>query len=75
MADTNTTPTTAQRRFVYNGMELPDPSPEGAPLSTDQVRDAYAGNYPELATARVKGPTMDGGVEVYTFVQNVGVKG
>lgn len=69
------TTTAAERRFVYNGMELPDPSPEGAPLSTDQVRDAYAGTYPELATARVKGPTKDGSVDVYTFTQNVGVKG
>ncbi len=65
----------AGRRFTYKGMDLPDPSPEGAPLTTEQVRDAYAGTYPELATARVKGPTREGDVEVFTFVENAGVKG
>lgn len=67
--------TTVERRFTFEGVALPDPSPAGAPLTPDQVRDAYAGTYPKLATARVKGPTREGNVDVFTFVENAGVKG
>jgi PRTRC genetic system protein C len=64
------------RRFMYNGMELPDPSPaDGDQMSKEQVRDTWAGTYPELATAAVKGPTRDGDVDIYTFERSVGTKG
>jgi PRTRC genetic system protein C len=70
MAKTDTTP--RARRFMYNGMELPDPDAE---KGTTEVRDFWANTYPELASARVKGPTPDGDVDVFTFERNVGVKG
>lgn len=63
---------TRERRFVYNGTELPDPDPSQKP---EQVRDLWANTYPELASAKVKGPTPDGDVDVYSFERNVGVKG
>lgn len=68
-----TTPTIdapAARKFVYNGMGLPDIDPSMKP---EQIRDVWAGTYPELANAKVKGPEKDAeGVQVFTFVRNVG---
>lgn len=71
MASTDTK-TARTRRFTYNGVELPDVDPS---KSTTEIRDIWANTYPELASARVKGPTPDGDVDVYTFERNVGVKG
>lgn len=63
-----------RRRFVFNGGELPDP---GGAMTAEQVRDVWAGTYPDLQNAKVKGPdksTDPDGTEVltYTFAQNVG---
>lgn len=65
------TATATPRRFVYNGMDLPDLNPEGKPI---EVRDMWAGTYPELANAKIKGPTLEGGVEIYAFERNIGSK-
>jgi PRTRC genetic system protein C len=66
------------RRFMYNGMELTEPpaGEDGKPPTPDQVRQFWAGaGYADLGTAKVKGPTPDGDVDVYEFVRHVGVKG
>lgn len=58
------------RKFIYNGMELPDVDPSMKP---EQIRDVWAGNYPELQNAKVKGPDKDDeGNETYTFTRSVG---
>lgn len=64
----------AQRRFLFNGMELTDIDPG---MSPEQIRDIYAATYGELNNAKVKGPdvTKDAGgaeVKTFTFVRNVG---
>lgn len=60
------------RKFTYNGMELTDPDPKMKP---DQVREILAISYPDLATAKVEGPTKSGDDEVYKFTRAVGAKG
>lgn len=60
------------RTFRYNGIRLEDP---GTALTTDKVREHYAGIYPELNTAAVEGPTLKGGEHVYEFVRSAGTKG
>ena len=61
------------RKFTFNGMELMDVD---ASMSPAQIRDLWAGTYPELNNAKVKGPEKDAaGVSVYTFVQNIGKLG
>ena len=64
--------TNAVRVFQYNGMELPDP---GATMRPDEVRDLYSANFPELATAVVEGPELNGDRLVYSFRKAVGTKG
>src|SRR5882762_9294739 len=39
-----------ERVFLFNGVKLPDPSPD---FTVEQVRDTYVNTYPELATAAV----------------------
>jgi PRTRC genetic system protein C len=64
---------TEARKFVYNGMQLTDVD---ASMSPAQIRDLWAGTYPELNNAKVKGPEKDdSGAQVYTFVQNIGKLG
>ena len=60
------------REFAYNGMTLLDPGPSFSP---DQVRDLYTAQYPELTTATVDGPEINGGVARYKFVRAAGAKG
>lgn len=60
------------RRFSYNGRELPDP---GAALNAKQVLEVYTNTYPELMSAAIEGPVLEGGVETYTFVRAVRDKG
>jgi PRTRC genetic system protein C len=70
------TKTPRARRYTYNGMELPEPpSADGKTPKPEEVRDFWAATYPELGSAKVKGPTPDGDVDVYSFERNVGVKG
>jgi PRTRC genetic system protein C len=58
------------RRFVFNGMDLGDI--DGS-MKPEQVRDFWAGTYPELQNAKVKGPEKDAaGAQVYTFTRSVG---
>lgn len=60
------------REFRYNGLTLPDLSPE---MSVDQVREHYILTYPELRNASVKGPSLTDGKEVYDFTVALGTKG
>ncbi len=74
MADDVQAPAAAQRKFLFNGMELPDI--DGS-MSPEQIRDIYAATYPELNNAKVKGPdttkAADGReVKTFTFARNVG---
>lgn len=64
--------TTIERKFKYNSISLPDPN---SSLSPDAVRDVYAAQYPELASAMVEGPVTSGQVSTWTFVRAVGSKG
>lgn len=63
-----------KRLFVFSGGGLTDPGPAFTP---EQVRDVWAGQYPDLQNAKVKGPDKvtkpDGSEEwTYTFALNVG---
>lgn len=70
---TEEAPAAPARKFVYKGMELPDID---ASMKPEQVRDVWAGAYPELQNAKIKGPEKDAaGVQVFTFVENVGKLG
>jgi len=60
------------RSFKFNKRVLPDPNPKLSPL---QVRDFYATQYPELASAAVEGPELKNGQQVYSFARQVGTKG
>jgi PRTRC genetic system protein C len=63
---------TLERKFKYNSITLPDPSQS---LSPDAVREFYAAQYPELASAATEGPTTKDNVATWTFVRAVGSKG
>ncbi|PKY09733.1 hypothetical protein B1757_13475 [Acidithiobacillus marinus] len=61
-----------QMKFMYNGVELP--APEGA--TPAQVKDDLAAAfYPELNTAEIRGPRIEGNTMVYEFVRAAGTKG
>ena len=59
------------RRFVYDGREFPDPSPE---LSPEEVRHRMADLMPELANATVS-ERAENGDQVFEFTKRVGTKG
>jgi PRTRC genetic system protein C len=60
------------RSFTFNKRNLPDPNPK---LSPAQVKDLYASQYPELASAAIEGPELKDGQQRYSFVRQVGTKG
>lgn len=64
--------TNVTRAFVFNGVNLNDPGPDFSP---DEVRDIYSAQYPDLVTAVVGEPAIEGDTATYTFVRNVGTKG
>lgn len=66
------TVTEIERRFTYNGVTLPDPSPG---MSAEQVRDFYTTQYPDLATAAISGPENRDGRLEYAFTRAIGTKG
>lgn len=51
---------------------LPDPNPE---LSVQEVMNFYAGTYPELTTATVEEPKVQGKKASYKVKTTVGTKG
>ncbi|MGH9451199.1 MAG: PRTRC system protein C [Terriglobia bacterium] len=64
--------TPAVREFSYQGIKLPDINPQ---LSPEEVKAAYATQYPELATAAINGPEAMGEKLRYDFVRAIGAKG
>lgn len=60
------------RAFKYNSVPLSDPNPN---LTLPQVRDFYASVYPELVSAEIEGPELNGNKQTYTFRRAVGTKG
>jgi PRTRC genetic system protein C len=60
------------RTFTYNGATLPDPDPQ---MPVDMVKEFYATQYPELATAGVEGPKAEGERIVFNFSRAIGTKG
>lgn len=52
------------RVFKMGATALEDPDPS---MSPDDVRKAFAVNFPALAAARVSGPEVSGEELVYTF--------
>ena len=60
------------RSFKVGNRVLPDPNPN---LTPEAVKDLYAAQYPELASAAVEGPELRNGQQVYTFPRQVGTKG
>ena len=60
------------RSFKVGNRVLPDPNPN---LTPEAVKDLYAAQYPELASAAVEGPELRNGQQVYTLARQVGTKG
>ncbi len=60
------------RIFEFHGVRLPDPDGK---LSPEEVRNLYAHQYPDLATASISGPEAVGDKLRYSFVRAIGTKG
>lgn len=60
-----------QRRFLYNGITLPDVPG----LEPTAVRDLYGAQYPELLSAEMEAGPVQDGVQEFTFRKAVGTKG
>lgn len=61
-------------KFKKDGtmVTLPDPNPE---FSVQEVMNFYSGQYPELTTATIDGPKVEGKIAVYSANTTVGTKG
>ena len=61
-------------KFKKDGatVTLPDPNPD---FSCDEVMQFYSGQYPELTTATMEGPKVEGKTAVYSVRTTVGTKG
>lgn len=68
----------AKRKFIIvkdgknKSIELKDPH---ANMSLQEVVNHYSGQYPELTTANIDGPTMEDDLAVYKFTTVLGTKG
>ncbi|MBA3664009.1 MAG: PRTRC system protein C [Bacteroidetes bacterium] len=68
----------AKRKFIIvkdnkkENIELKDPHPN---MSHQEVINHYSSQYPELTTANIDGPNMEGDVAVYKFTTVLGTKG
>jgi PRTRC genetic system protein C len=60
------------REFAYSGLKLVDLDSK---LSPEEIKAAYALQYPELATAAIQGPEAVGDKLRYEFVRAIGAKG
>lgn len=59
------------RRFIYNGITLPDVPG----MNEREVRDLYSAQFPELLTADIESGEIKDGVQEFTFRRAVGTKG
>lgn len=68
--------TTLKRTFSFKKdgtqVNLPDPNPE---FSVSEVMQFYSSQYPELTTATLDGPKVEGNSAVYSVRTTVGTKG
>ena len=60
------------RYFEFNGVRLPDINSK---LSVEEIRAAYAHQFPDIATATITGPEAVGDKLRYLFSRAIGVKG
>lgn len=60
------------RVFKYNDKELPEINPD---LPPKQVMEVYSNTYPELNNAKLSGPEIKDGKQVFTFSAVLGTKG
>ena len=60
------------RIVEFNGVRLPDISPT---LSPEEIRNLYAHQYPDIATASITGPEAIGDKLRYQFTRAIGSKG
>jgi PRTRC genetic system protein C len=60
------------RIFEFNGVRLPDISQT---LSVEEIRTAYAQQFPDIATASITGPEAVGDKLRYQFTRAIGSKG
>lgn len=65
---------TREFKFKKNGtgITLPDPNPD---FTQEEVMQFYSGQYPELTTATLEGPKIEGDKAVYSVSTTVGTKG
>ncbi|SEW16401.1 PRTRC system protein C [Chitinophaga arvensicola] len=69
---------TLPRVFFYepgrgdDPIELPDPN---ADMSIERVQSLFAVNYPEISTAKVRGPIFNSDKVEYHFTISLGQKG
>lgn len=61
-----------KRNNSKDDVELPDPNSNMEP---NDVMKFYSGQYPELTSASVNGPTMKNGKAIYLFETVIGEKG
>lgn len=64
--------TVLPRKFKVGLQLLPDPLP-GADLET--VISILSKSKPEITTATMKGPAIEGDAQVYSFTDSIGLKG
>lgn len=68
--------TKLKREFTFKKdnttVRLPDPD---AGLTVQEVMNFYSGQYPELTTATLEGPKVEGNKAVYSVRTTVGTKG
>jgi PRTRC genetic system protein C len=60
------------RFFEFQGLRLPDINPQ---LSPEEIRELYAHQYPDIATASITGPEAVGDKLRYQFTRAIGSKG
>lgn len=63
--------TPLKRRFLYNGITLPDVPG----MNEREVRDLYSAQFPELLTAEIENGEIKNGTQEFTFRRAVGTKG
>lgn len=64
--------TNLKRKFVFEEEDLEDPNPN---MSIEEVQGFYSLRHPELTTATVDGPKIEGDTAVYEFNSKLGTKG
>lgn len=68
--------TNLKREFKFKkdgtAVTFPDPNPE---FSVEEVMQFYSAQYPELTTATMDGPKIEGKSAVYSVKTTVGTKG